>query len=166
MSIGHVRGGLAVAALAWLLASATTAFAQSGPPSGRLSCTIGPNAAAVTAGQRPMACRYHPRRGPIQYYTATVRKFGMDLGAMRGTRMSWRVFGPYARAPLGALSGPYQAGGGRPGPDGSVGAPILVGGKSGRVSLRSLAVQSLRGVNIAIGVSELELALNPPRRRR
>lgn len=166
MSIRHSRIGLSAAALGFVLAMATAASAQSGPTSGRLSCTIGPNAGAVVSGQKPMACRYHPRRGPVQIYTAVVREFGVDLGGMRGTRMSWRVYGPYARAPLGALSGSYKATPGRVGPDGSVGAPVLIGGKSRPVSLRPLAVQSLRGINIAIGVSSLDLTLNQPRKRR
>lgn len=165
MSRPHVSIGLAAAAFVGLLLP-TAALAQSGPPAGRLSCTIGNSAAAVIKSQKPMACRYHPRRGPIQFYTAVVRQYGVDLGGMRGTRMSWRVYGPYARAPLGALSGSYKSAGATTASDGSVGVPILQGNQSRPVALRPLAVQSLRGLNIAIGVSELDLTLNPPRRRR
>lgn len=166
MSNRHSRFGLPLAALGCLLTFSLPAWAQSGPPAGRLSCTIGPNSAAVVKSQKPMACRYHPRRGPIQYYTGTVRQFGVDLGAMRGTRMSWRVSGPYARAPFGALAGTYKTAERPATADGTVGTPILVGGNGNAVSLRPLAMQTLRGVNIAIGVTELELALNTPRRRR
>ncbi|WP_291547630.1 DUF992 domain-containing protein [Bosea sp. (in: a-proteobacteria)] len=166
MSIRHSSFSLAGAALGCLLASGTGALAQSGPPGGRLSCTIGPNAAAVVKSQKPMQCRFHPRRGPNQIYTAVVKQFSVDLSAMRGTRMSWRVYGPYARAPLGALSGSYSAGPGLAAADGSSGPPILVGGRGKTVSLRPLAVQTLRGINIAIGVTGLDLTLNTPRRRR
>lgn len=166
MSIRHSSFSLAGAALGCLLGTASGAWAQSGPPGGRLSCTIGPNAAAVVKSQKPMQCRFHPRRGPIQIYTAVVRRFGVDLGPMRGTRMSWRVYGTYARAPLGALSGSYMAGPSLAAADGAAGPPVLVGGRDKSVSLRALAVQTLRGINIAIGVAELDLTLNKPRRKR
>jgi hypothetical protein len=80
--------------------------------------------------------------------------------------MSWRVYGLYARAPLGALGGAYTAGPSLAAADGSAGPPVLVGGRGKSVSLRPLGLQTLRGINIAIGVSELELTLNAPRRRR
>lgn len=167
MSIRHPRSGLlVVAAAAGLFGLHTPATAQSGPPSGRLSCNVGAGLGKVVTSQRPMECRFTPRRGPAQHYTGVVRNFGIDLGTIRGTTMSWRVYGPYARAPLGVLSGRY--GGATAGASAGTGVSgnLLVGGRQNAVTLQPLSLQGARGVNIAIGVTSLELTLVHPRKRR
>jgi hypothetical protein len=134
------------------------ALAQSGPPSGRLSCSLGQAAAPVLSGQRPAICRYAPRRGPIQRYSGTIRNFAIDLGTIRPTTMSWRVYGPYARAPMGALEGKYSTGKG-------VASTGLAGGPDGEVVLLPLGLQGARGVNAAVGVTGFELKTRERRRR-
>ena len=76
--------------------------------------------------------------------------------------MAWRVYGPYARAPLGALSGQYKATGAAPGTAGNA----LIGGENNEVTLQPLPFQGNRGINVAVGVTAFELALVPPGRRR
>jgi len=113
-----------------------------------------------------MNCVFTPRRGPVQRYVGVVRNFGIDLGTIRGTTMSWRVYGPYARAPLGALSGVYAGAtvGASVGVGGS--ANLLLGGNNNEVTLQPLSLQGSRGVNVALGVTGLELSLVRPGRRR
>ena len=163
MSIRPLRSGLlpvmAAAALLWLQAPAA---AQPGAPSGRLSCHLSAGAGRAITSQRPTECRFTPRRGPVQRYNAVVRDFGIDLGSIRGTTMSWRVYGLYARAPLGALSGRYV----RTTAAAGSGGNLLVGGRQNEVTLQPLSLQGARGVNIAIGVTGLELTLIHPRKRR
>ncbi|WP_353182185.1 DUF992 domain-containing protein [Bosea sp. (in: a-proteobacteria)] len=163
MSIRHSRSCLSAAAvLACLLAA--PAQAQSGPPTGRLSCAIGTGLGAVIKSQRPLDCRFRPRRGPTQHYTGIVRQYGLDLGSIRGTTMGWHVYGPYARAPLGALNGRYAASGAAGA--GTARAP-LVGGANNKVTLQPRVVQTTRGgFNVAVGVTQFELTLKPPGRRR
>lgn len=144
----------------------TVAQAQTGAPAGRLNCNVEGGIGLVVTSQRPMACNFTPRRGPVQRYTGVVRSFGLDLGTIRRSTMSWRVFGPYARAPLGALSGTYvgAAAGAAAGAGGS--GNLLVGGVNNEVTLQPLSLQSRRGYNVAVGVTGFELSLVPPRRRR
>lgn len=151
--------GLLAAALIGTAALAQPAAAQSGAPSGRLSCNIGPGLAPIVSGQRPVNCRYSPRRGPVQRYGGVVRGFAIDLGAIKATALSWRVYGPYARAPLGALEGRYNAGGR------GISGPGLSGGPDGEVVLLPLSLQGARGVNAAVGVTGFELKLRNSRRR-
>lgn len=141
------------------------ASAQSGPPAGRLACSVGAGLGLVVTSQRPMNCRFTPRRGPAQRYVGVVRSFGLDLGTIRRSTMSWRVYGPYARASLGALSGRYV--GAAAGASAGVGASgnLLVGGNAGDVTLQPLSLQSSRGFNVAVGVTGFELTLAPPARR-
>ncbi len=162
---GFRRVALAATALC-LTALHSPANAQSGAPAGRLSCNVGPGLGLVVTSQRPMTCRFTPRRGPVQRYVGVVRSFGLDLGTIRRSTMNWRVYGPYARAPLGALSGRY--GGAAAGASAGVGASgnLLVGGNDGDVTLQPLSLQSSRGINVAIGVTGFELTLVQPRARR
>ena len=156
----------AVVAATGLVVSSLPASAQSGSPAGRLSCNVGGGIGLVVTSQRPMNCTFTPRRGPTQRYTGVVRNFGLDLGTIRSSTMSWRVYGPYARAPLGALVGRY--GGATAGASAGVGgsANVLVGGSNNEVTLQPLSLQGSRGINVAIGVTGFELALVRPGRRR
>jgi hypothetical protein len=162
------RKSLAPAAIAFAatLASQAPATAQSGPPAGRLNCNVSAGLGLIVTSQRPMDCNFRPRRGPVQRYTGVVRNFGLDLGTIRSTTMSWRVYGPYSRAALGALAGRY--GGATVGASAGVGASgnLLIGGNNGDVTLQPLSLQGSRGVNVALGVTGFELSLAPPRTRR
>lgn len=161
MRLGRSRPHLAtLATLTGLLVLPLSAAAQtSGPPAGRLTCTVGNTLTPATA-HRPMECRFRPRRGPVQLYTGVVHRFTLDLGAIRNATMAWRIYGPYARAPLGALSGAYK------GTAAAGSGNVLTGGPDNGVTLRPLPFQGHRGVNAAIGVSSLDLTLIPPGRRR
>ncbi|MDP3603612.1 MAG: DUF992 domain-containing protein [Bosea sp. (in: a-proteobacteria)] len=156
----------AVVAAAGLLVSGLAASAQSGSPAGRLRCNVGAGLGQVVTSQRPMNCTFTPRRGPAQRYVGIVRNFGIDLGKNRATTMSWRVYGPYARAPLGALSGRYvgATAGASVGVGGS--ANLLVGGNNNEVTLQPLSLQGSRGINAALGVTGFELSLVEPGRGR
>jgi len=159
MSIGRSRSCTVVTiALFGLLGLSAGAAAQTdGPPAGRLSCTVGAALGPITTAQKPMECRFRPRRGPIQHYTGIVQGFGLDLGSIRNPAMAWRVHGPYARASLGALAGSYKS---APG-----GGGILTSGDGeNAVTLRPASTN--RGVNAAVGVNGLELTLVSPARRR
>jgi len=164
MSRGHSRSCLTALAFAGVIGMHEPAAAQTaGPSTGRLSCTVGSNVAAITKSQRPTECRFRPRRGPTQHYTAIVRSFSLDLGSVRNATMVWRVYGPYARAPLGALSGPYKSGN-TTAP--STASNALSGGKDNEATLLPLPFQGNRGINVAIGVTALDLTLIEPGRRR
>lgn len=164
MSLGHPRSCLTALAFAGLIGMHEPATAQTGgPPTGRLSCTVGTNFVAIAKSQRPTECRFRPRRGPMQHYTGIVRSFSLDLGSVRSATMVWRVYGPYARAPLGALSGSYRSGSTT---SPSTATNALVGGKDNEATLLPLPFQGNRNINVAIGVTELELTLVEPGRRR
>lgn len=137
--------------------SAAPALAQSTAPAGRLTCTIGAGLAQAVATQKPLECRFRPRRGPLQTYTGVIRGFSLDAKTVGRSLLAWRVYGPYARAPLGVLSGPYAR---------KEGDVRLFGSHDGDVRLvpRSLPIQ--RGANVALGVTAFELSLvRSPRKR-
>ncbi len=168
MSIRFLRPSLLAIPAALGLMAAVSAQAQAqqlGSRAGRLTCNVGGGLGLIVTSQRPMDCQFIPRRGPAQRYVGVVRNFGLDLGTIRSTVMSWRVYGPYARAPRGALAGTYA--GATAGASAGVGASgnLLVGGNNGDVTLQPLSLQGSRGVNVALGVTGFELSAAPPRRR-
>jgi len=133
------------------------AAAQSGAPAGRLTCTIGAGLAQAVSAQRPLECRFRPRRGPLQTYAGTIRGFALDARTVSRSLLAWRVYGPYARAPLGVLNGSYARKGGDVG---------LTGGADNDVRLAPRSLPLQRGANVALGVTAFDLSLvKAPRKR-
>jgi len=160
------KTGLAALSIAAVVLASGAANAQSDAPAGRLNCAVGSAIGLVVTSQRSMDCRFTPRRGQTQRYVGTVRSFGLDLGSIRGSAMSWRVYGPYARAPLGALNGRYAGASAGASVGTGAAATALIGGIDNQVRLQPLSLQSSRGINVALGVTGFELTLAPSRGRR
>ncbi|MFC5420642.1 DUF992 domain-containing protein [Bosea eneae] len=136
---------------------AAPVLAQSGAPAGRLTCTIGAGLAQSIATQKPLECRFRPRRGPLQTYSGVIRGFALDARTVGRSLLAWRVYGPYARAPLGVLAGAYAR---------KPGEVALTGSHDGDVRLVPRALPLQRGANVALGVTAFELSLiRSPRRR-
>jgi hypothetical protein len=147
---------IVLAAGSSLLAAAPT-WAQSGAPAGRLTCTIGAGLAQAVATQKSLDCRFRPRRGPLQTYSGVIRGFALDARTVGRSLLAWRVYGPYARAPLGVLNGPYAR---------KQGEVALTGSVDGDVRLVPRALPIQRGANVALGVTAFELNLvRAPRKR-
>lgn len=137
--------------------SAASALAQSSAPAGRLTCAIGAGLAQAVATQKPLECRFRPRRGPLQNYTGVIRGFALDAKTVGRSLLAWRVYGPYARAPLGVLYGSYAR---------KQGEVALTGSHDGDVRLVPRALPIQRGANVALGVTAFELSLvRSPRKR-
>lgn len=144
---------------------AVPAHAQDIVPSGQLSCRVEGGLGAVVTAQRNLDCQYSPRRGPVQRYVGTVRGFGLDIGPLRRTTMRWRVYGPYARAPRGALTGSYVGAAASVALGGGVAGQVLVGGPDNGVRLQPFSLQGPRGFNVAVGVTRFDLAARGARPR-
>jgi hypothetical protein len=158
----------ACAALALALAMVPAMAQQAGRPRvGTLTCNISPGVGMIVAGQRQLSCIYASARGRArEAYEGTVSTLGLDIGATSGGRLTWAVFAPTALR-RAALAGTYTGAtaGGTVGA--GAGANVLVGGSDRTVVMQPLSVQAQTGVNIAAGVSTMELrpATAPARRR-
>jgi hypothetical protein len=136
---------------------------------GTLTCNIAPGVGLVVGGQRQLSCIYASARGRArEAYEGTVSTLGLDIGATTGGQMAWAVFAP-GRLPRAALAGTYTGAtaGGTVGAGAS--ANVLVGGPDRRVIMQPASVQGQTGVNIAAGVSAMELrpaAAPAPARRK
>lgn len=86
-----------------------------------------------------------------------IRGFALDARTVGRSLLAWRVYGPYARAPLGVLNGPYAR---------KQGEVALTGSVDNDVRLVPRALPLQRGANVALGVTAFELNLvRSPRKR-
>ena len=141
-------------ALALAMAPAT---AQDRTRVGTLTCNISPGVGLVVGGQRQLSCFYASARGRArEAYEGTVSTLGLDIGATSGGQLAWAVFAPTTLR-RAALAGTYTGAtaGGTVGAGAS--ANVLVGGSDRTVVLQPVSVQAQRGVNIAAGVSRIDL---------
>jgi hypothetical protein len=123
---------------------------------GVLTCTASGSRGFIVGSTRYLRCRLH-HRGRDEYYTGTIRKFGLDIGATRQARIAWAVLAPTRALPPRSLAGSYGGLSAEATIGVGVGANALIGGSSKSIVLQPLSVQAQRGLNIAAGVAALHL---------
>jgi Protein of unknown function (DUF992) len=148
---------LATAALAAALS--TPAGAQSDRvQAGSLECSLSSSIGLLVASQRNVACNFKPNGGPPEAYVGTMTRVGLDVGITGGGAIIWAVFTGTNRY-AGMLGGTYVGASAEMSIAAGLGANVLVGGSNRAVALQPLSVQGQVGLNIAAGVSSLELHL-------
>jgi hypothetical protein len=145
-----IAGALAIAA-------GGSARAQERVQSGSLTCDVSAGIGLIIGSQRNVSCTFTPSLpGPIEYYTGTISKLGVDLGVTTGGVMIWLVYAPTNR-PVGGLAGTYAGATAEASVVAGLGANVLVGGSNRTVALQPVSVSGQVGINIAAGVAGLEL---------
>jgi uncharacterized protein DUF992 len=151
-----VRTVITSAALV-LAALIGSAQAQERVQAGSLTCDVSAGIGLIIGSQRNVSCTFTPSTpGPIEYYTGTISKLGVDIGVTTGGVMVWLVWAPTNR-PLGALSGTYAGGTAEASVIAGIGANALIGGSNRTVALQPFSVQGQVGLNVAAGVAGLDL---------
>ena len=148
-----------VAIIALLSASLFTApaSAQSRVAAGSLTCDVSAGLGLIIGSRREVACTFTPSRpGPLEFYNGYITKVGIDIGVTAGGVMVWLVFAPTDRT-IGQLSGHYVGASAEATVAVGLGANVLVGGNNSTVALQPLSVQGQAGLNLAVGVADLEL---------
>jgi hypothetical protein len=124
---------------------------------GDLTCDISGGIGLIVGSQRTLNCTFMPSvPGPIEYYTGTLTKLGVDVGVTGGGVMIWLVFAPTER-PVGALTGTYGGVTADASVGAGVGANVLVGGSNRTVQLQPVSLEGQTGLNVAAGVAGIEL---------
>jgi Protein of unknown function (DUF992) len=150
-----VRPALAAAALGALAALAPAQAAH--VEAGVLNCTVYGGAGIVVGSSKDLDCTFKGSSGGTQHYRGTISKFGLDLGFTSKSKIIWTVFAPSADLPAGALAGNYGGVSAEATVGLGVGANALVGGSSNTVALQPVSVQGQQGLNLAVGISQLQL---------
>lgn len=125
---------------------------------GALTCDISGGLGMIIASKKDVTCLFTPSapNAPKEVYTGSITKFGLDIGATSGGEMVWSVFAPSNRK-YGALAGSYGGASAEATVGVGAGANVLVGGSSRTVTLQPVSVQGQTGLNLAVGVSGLNL---------
>jgi hypothetical protein len=156
-SFGRLAAMATVSCLAGAVALGTPAKAQDRVQAGTLNCDISAGIGLIVGSQRTVSCTFTPSiPGPIEYYSGTISKFGLDLGVTTGGIMTWLVYAPTSR-PAGALAGEYGGASAEISVVAGLGANVLLGGSNRTVALQPLSTQGQVGINIAAGVAGLLL---------
>ena len=151
---GAVLGAAALAAVC----STPVDAQQDRVQAGSLECSLSSSIGLVIASQRNVACNYKPNGGPPEAYVGTMTRVGLDVGITGGGAIIWAVFSGTNRY-VGMLAGTYVGASAEMTIAAGLGANVLVGGSNRSVALQPLSVQGQVGLNIAAGVSSLELHL-------
>jgi hypothetical protein len=151
--------GAALGAAALATAFTTPAEAQQNRVQlGSLECSLSSSVGLIVGSQRNVACNFKPEGGPPEAYTGTLTRIGLDVGVTGGGAIIWTVFTGTNRY-AGMLTGTYVGASAEATIAAGLGANVLVGGSDRSVALQPLSVQGQVGLNIAAGVSSLELHL-------
>jgi Protein of unknown function (DUF992) len=147
-----------VVSAAMVVAALTgSAQAQERVQAGSLTCDVSAGIGLIIGSQRNVSCTFTPSvPGPIEYYTGTISKLGIDIGVTTGGVMVWAVWAPTSR-PVGALAGTYAGGAAEASVVAGIGANALIGGSNRTIALQPFSVQGQVGLNVAAGVAGLDL---------
>jgi hypothetical protein len=125
---------------------------------GTLTCTGKGGLAQIIGSKRSLACNFKPiSNRPDERYSATITRYGLDLGVTGDITMIWTVLAPASSVARRALAGTYTGASADVSVGLGGGANVLVGGSNRSIALQPISLQGQTGLNIALGVSELRL---------
>jgi hypothetical protein len=151
---------LSAALAAW--AGPAASKAPTWTQTGMLSCKLNPSIGFVVFGHQSMECRFVPSvPGPPQFYEGALNTVGIDIGIVGTGGLAWGVLAPTAGIPAGALAGTYVGASGDIAVGAGVGANLLVGGSNRSFALQPLSVEGSVALNVALGLSALQLRWVP-----
>jgi hypothetical protein len=144
-------------AVAALALSAGPIIAQSRVQAGILECRGLGTTGFIIGSVHELECTFRSDYGPPVRYHGIVRKLGVDIGFTEQSALAWGVFAPTQQIGPGDLAGNYAgvSAGAAVGVGGNANA--LIGGSNNSLALQPLSVEGQTGVNVAVGVAELEL---------
>lgn len=157
--ISKISRAVGLSILGFLVASIASvpASAQSSVKIGVLTCTTGPSVGLIIASTEKTHCSFHPDGAQAENYQGHIRKFGLELGVDAGSYIIWAVFAPQAAYSPGSLAGTYIGATAESTLIVGLGANVLVGGSDSQFALQPLSLQAQAGINIAVGVGQLDL---------
>ena len=150
----HIAGAGVLAAA---LIAASASPAQERIQAGSLTCDVSAGIGLIVGSHRQVYCTFTPAvPGPVEVYTGSITRIGLDIGATTGGVMICIVYAPTDR-PVGGLAGEYAGASAEASIVAGLGANVLVGGSGSTVALQPVSVQGQSGLNLAAGIAGLEL---------
>lgn len=141
-----------------LVAMVSAAEAKPGVKIGVLSCGVAGGVGFIIGSSKSVDCVYQPGNGGRkERYSGSIGKLGVDIGVTGKTIIAWAVFAP-GKINKGALKGSYTGVSAEATAGVGLGANVLIGGFRKGINLQPISVQAQTGLNVAAGVSSLQLS--------
>ncbi|MEO4042656.1 DUF992 domain-containing protein [Hoeflea sp. CAU 1731] len=158
MTISNIMKTAAVAAVLGL--PFVTAAKADNVEIGALDCTVSGGKGFIFKSTKELTCTFKSIDGsrPVDTYTGSITKYGLDIGKTNKALISWVVFAPTGEnTPPGALAGEYGGVSAEATVGAGLGANVLVGGLEKSIALQPVSVSAQTGLNFALAISELKL---------
>lgn len=125
---------------------------------GTLSCEVAGGVGLLIGSSRTVDCQFKQRTGKVERYTGTIGRLGIDVGVTGKSYLSWIVVNTKpTTVGEGSLSGTYVGASAGASLGFGLGANALVGGNAKNFGLQPLSAEAGTGLNVAAGVSRLQL---------
>jgi len=127
---------------------------------GKLTCLVEGESNFIVGSTATLGCSFVPAGGGVpQYYTGSIRDYGLDIGTTSEATLVWGVLAPSANMKPGALAGEYAGLTAGASLGAGLKANALIGGLDRSIALNPFSLESQTGTNITLGVSRLSLEL-------
>ncbi len=143
-----------------LLATTAPADAQDRVELGSLECFVDAGTGFILGSTKDISCAFTPADPDreIENYFGVISKFGLDIGSTEETYINWLVIAPTSGVlEPGALAGDYIGASASATFAIGLGANVLVGGSNKSFALQPVSIQTQTGLNVAAGITEIEL---------
>lgn len=125
---------------------------------GTLTCEVAGGIGLLVGSSKAVACQFRQRTGKTERYTGTIGKLGIDIGVTGKSYLSWIVVNTVpTTVGKGSLAGTYVGVSAGASVGVGLGANALIGGNSKNFGLQPLSAEAGTGLNVAAGVSRLQL---------
>jgi hypothetical protein len=150
-----------------LLMTAAPTSAEPNIEAGGLTCRSAGGEGFVVGSVLHLDCVFVPALGgPELHYAGVIHRYGIDLGKTKDVTLAWAVFAPTGAIRPGDLAGVYGGVQGNASVGVGGGANAMLGGSNNTFALQPVSAEGQTGLNLSVGVTELELHLvDGPRRR-
>ena len=142
---------------------AATPFAEAqekkGVNVGMLRCNEASGVGMVFGSTKDLSCVFSSSEKGAQpvRFTGTIKKYGVDIGFTQNAVILWAVVSTSNKFTPGDLAGSYGGVTAEAAWALGLGANVLLGGSSKGFALQPLSVQGYNGINLAAGLTEVEL---------
>jgi hypothetical protein len=155
-----MRAALFAAAAAAALVAAAPAHAFGNAKVGVLLCQVANGHGFVFGSTKTLDCSFTPSSGaPRESYSGAISRFGVDLGFTSNGLLQWNVLAASVDSYAdGALAGGYGGVGAEVTALLGVGTNVLVKRSTRDFVLQPISVQGQTGLNVALGIAEIELS--------
>jgi Protein of unknown function (DUF992) len=124
---------------------------------GVLTCAAGASIGLLITSSEKINCSFQPDASGTEHYSGRIREFGLDVGVTAASVIVWVVFAGQSGYVPHSLAGEYIGVSAEETVVLGLGANALVGGSNKSIVLQPLSVQAQAGLNLAVGVTRLEL---------